>query len=138
MAYAGSQGETRKEMEKALQLSENSLSELAKLSQQVKNISENELNIANSVWVSKSVELQKDFQSKVSKLDALVQQCDFKTQGGEAVKQINKFVADATKNMIPSIMDNVAADTIWILVRFLVDLTRSKSFFDFRIVGQCS
>lgn len=59
MAYAGSQGETRKEMEKALQLSESSLNGLAKLSQQVKNISENELNIANSVWVSKSVELQK-------------------------------------------------------------------------------
>jgi serine protease inhibitor len=139
MAYAGSQGETRKEMEKALQLSENSLSELAKLSQQVKNISENELNIANSVWVSKSVELQKDFQSKVSKLDALVQQCDFKTQGGETVKQINKFVADATKNMIPSIMDNVAADTIWILVnavsfkgkwaqQFSPDMTQKSPF----------
>lgn len=59
MAYAGSQGETRKEMEKALQMNENSLNELAKLSQQVKNISENELNIANSVWISKSVELKK-------------------------------------------------------------------------------
>lgn len=63
-------------------------------------------------------------------MDALVQQCDFKTQGNEAVKQINKFVADATKNMIPSIMDNVAADTIWILVRFLVDLAVRISFSD--------
>lgn len=57
----------------------------------------------------------------------MVQQCDFKTQPGEAVKQINKFVADATKNMIPSIMDNIASNTIWILVRFLVDLARSNA-----------
>ena len=55
-------------------------------------------------------------------MDALVQQCDFQSKSGEAVKQINKFVADATKNMIPSIMDNVASNTIWILVRFLADL----------------
>jgi len=72
------------------------------------------LQIANSIFHDKQVQLKQDYQQSTQEcLEAKVQEEDFKSQLEQARQQINKYISDKTQNKIPELFkrDALKQDT---------------------------
>ncbi|KAK8739425.1 hypothetical protein OTU49_003631, partial [Cherax quadricarinatus] len=106
LAYFGSAGQTRQQLQDVLRLSDpsNTLATYKALDRLYEkrhaNTSEYVIDIANKVYVNKNFNLRVCIRKVLSKE---VQNVDF-TKGNEAAGTINKFVSQKTRGKIPTVV----------------------------------
>src|SRR6266568_630664 len=111
MTYAGTRAETEKQMGQALHFEKNQRqlhSAFGELQRQVSEASRQqgiELSIANALWAQREPPLLPAFlQIAKGEYQANVNQADFKTGAEEARDEINRWVAQKTKDKIQNIL----------------------------------
>jgi len=122
MAAAGSAGRTQEELGKALQVAPGqpapidaanaSLGLLAKAMTGNKDAAE--YSMANGLFVARDAKLRRAFAAGLkTNLEARVEAVDFASRS--TLARLNVWYAQATRGMIPSMLDHVAADTRMLL-----------------------
>ncbi|MBD2498114.1 serpin family protein [Nostoc sp. FACHB-280] len=120
MTYNGASGSTQQAMAKTLELQGMSLpainSNYAALKSSLENPDANvQLNIANSLWVNKDVNLRPDFLLRNQEFyKAKVANLDFKS--ASALNSINNWVNDNTKGKINKIVDQIEPNQVLFLI----------------------
>jgi serine protease inhibitor len=111
MTYAGARGETEKQMAAVLHFSQkqdqlhSAFGDLQRQLNQVGARKGVELNIANALWAQQGHPFVPEFlKTGNSQYDAKLSQVDFKTQAGAAIQDINRWVADKTKDRIQDVL----------------------------------
>src|SRR5438552_8463864 len=111
MTYAGARAETEKQMGQALHFEESqrqlhsSFGELQRQLTEASKLEGIELNIANALWTQKDPPLLPAFlQITKSEYQANVSQADFRTGAEEARDEVNRWVAQKTKEKIQTIL----------------------------------
>lgn len=117
MVYAGAQSDTEKQMQKVLQFSLNqkklhpAFNQLQTRLNKLANSKKMELNIANSIWPSKQLQLAKNFLSLIkTHYGVEVTQLDFTKNKEVARKKINQWVEVKTKEKIKNLISKETAD----------------------------
>ncbi|MCX7748765.1 MAG: serpin family protein [Clostridia bacterium] len=120
MVYNASDGETKKEMEKALELQGVTLEKLNGYCQSIIKSSTREeegarLSIANSIWTENGIQLSEEFIKKMKDFYASeVNSLDF--EDPKAVDKINDWVNDKTNQKIPKILNNLPSAAMMVLL----------------------
>ncbi|MBD2489656.1 serpin family protein [Aulosira sp. FACHB-615] len=120
MTYNGASGSTQQAMAKTLELQGLSLpainSNYAALKSSLENPDANvQLNIANSLWVNKDVNLRPDFLQRNQEFyKAKVANLDFKS--ASALNSINNWVNDNTQGKINKIVDQIQPNQVLFLI----------------------
>lgn len=120
MTANGAAGETLSEMEQVLGLPVEALNKyLYALSAQLPAEKEQGIHLANGIWLRDNVGFtpKKDFlQANADYYDAAVRTAPFDQS---TIKDINRFVSDNTKGMIPEILDTIPDGAVLYLVNAL-------------------
>ncbi len=120
MTANGAAGETLTEMEQVLGLPVETLNKyLYALSAQLPAEKEQGIHLANGIWLRDNVGFtpKKDFlQANADYYDAAVRLAPFDQS---TIKDINRFVSDNTKGMIPEILDTIPDCAVLYLVNAL-------------------
>lgn len=120
MTANGAAGETLTEMEQVLGLPVETLNKyLYALSAQLPAEKEQGIHLANGIWLRDNVGFtpEKDFlQANADYYDAAVRTAPFDQS---TIKDINRFVSDNTKGMIPEILDTIPDCAVLYLVNAL-------------------
>jgi serpin B len=120
MTLNGAVGETREEMEKAMQLagfSPDEINEYCKTLREalLKVDPSSEFAIANSIWYRTGLKVEDDFlKTNRESFAAEVNEADFTAPA--TLKRINKWCADNTNNRIPEILDGIPGDAVMYLI----------------------
>jgi serine protease inhibitor len=142
MLYNGSSGETRQDMDKVLELQGMSLAELNQSNADLKRLLEQpdagvQLAIANSLWANQGVDFKSDFLQRNRQFySAQITALKFNPQ---ALTRINQWVSQSTQGKIPTILDQLDAGSVMVLInalyfkgawsqRFDPKLTRDRPF----------
>lgn len=116
MAYNGSEGETKKEIEEALGWEQWDVQKLNAENERIQGLLTHpgkgiEVNIGNSLWTREGTQLKDDFTQRVKKFyQAELTELDF-TQAS-AVDRINAWVDQQTKGKISKIVDHPIQDEV--------------------------
>ena len=111
MTYAGARGETENQMARVFHFPKEQAqlhSSFGGLQRDLRNAEkqkEIELNIANALWAQTNHPFLPDFLKIArTEYEANVNQADFKTQANAVIQQINRWVAEKTKEKIQKIL----------------------------------
>lgn len=144
MVYNGADGDTKKGIEKALQLNTEDISLLNSANQQFmhKLMTADEsvtMDIANAIWYDQSLKVQDDFiENTQTYYDAHVSGENFGDP--KTVALINNWVKEKTHNKIKSILEQINPGEVMFLLNavyfkgdwtdsFSENMTRNKSFY---------
>ena len=120
MVANGAKGETREEIEKAIGLSVNELNEtLRGILERVENCKFGTMLLANSIWAKDdgSFVVNPDFlQAVADYYDAQVYKAPL---DAKTCDQLNAWVKEYTKGMIPHLLDSIDPSTVMLLVNVL-------------------
>ena len=121
MTYAGSRGETAREMESALLFSPDIHGSLGALTRELTDSLNGEdgaplLTSANRVWVRDGLTLRPEFSvTLLSNYESAAQETDFKGDPEGAKKRINAWVEKQTHDRIRGLIQKIEPDTQMIL-----------------------
>ncbi len=121
MTYNGAAGETRKDMEKTLKLYGLTTEQINKAHQALVQALQSadpevKLEIANAIYYSQLLKVDDDFVSVNREYyDAVVNPLDFSSPAA-ALKVINGWVSEKTHGKIPTIIDQIEADLVMVLL----------------------
>jgi serpin B len=109
MTYAGARGETEKQMGQVLHFGKRKVqTAFGELQRQLAEAGKQpgiELNIANALWAQQGHPFLPDFlKIATGEYQANVKQADFKTAAEPARDEINRWVAERTKNKIQNLL----------------------------------
>lgn len=134
MAMNGATGDTRGEIEKLLGLSGIKPSEVNATFKNLRTVLSNpdknvELNVANSMWVERTYPLKQEFKSKNEEaFGAQITALDFTKE--ESVGIINDWVKSATRERIPSIVDQLSKESKLLIINAIYFKGAWKEPFD--------
>jgi serpin B len=120
MTYNGANGETKTAMENALRLNGLTIEEINVNYQQITEAllsldSQVELAIANSIWYRNNFSVLQEFLNTNRNFYlAEIAGLDFSSSNAKNI--INNWVSNKTNNRIPSIIDNIPAETVMYLI----------------------
>jgi len=119
MTYAGARGDTEKQMTSVLHFNQKQdelHSAFGVLQRQLNDIGSHkglELSIANALWAQKGHPFRQEFvKIALNQYGAKLNQVDFRTQAGAAIQEINRWVADKTKDKIQNILASGSLDAM--------------------------
>lgn len=111
MAYAGAEGNTEAEIKKLLHVDQSEEHYHSAYNQVLLTLnlsfrnSGNSLYVANSIWGQKGHPFQQPFLGVLeNQYRAPLREVDYKTEPDKALDAVNEWVAEKTKNKIPSLM----------------------------------
>jgi len=111
LTYAGARGETEKQMATVLHFNQkqdqlhSAFGDLQRQLNQLSNGKGVELSIANALWAQKGHPFLPAFlKIGTSQYDAKLNQVDFETQADSAIREINRWVENKTKDKIQNIL----------------------------------
>ncbi len=120
MAWNGANGDTKTEMETALQMSGLSVDEINGYYRYMQTTLPSldpatKLNIANSIWYRPEFPVYPDFLKHNSTyFNSEIRELDFSQP--KAVDIINNWCAQKTNNLIPKVLDNIPGDAVMYLI----------------------
>jgi serpin B len=120
LLFNGAEGESLKELEKALELSDKKAEDVNAQNVELLTLlnrkkSGLELSVANSLWVGDKYPVKKEFQDVADKFYKS-QITNAKLDAPETTVIINKWASDNTKGKIPKMVDSLDANTIAVLL----------------------
>jgi len=123
MTYAGARGATEQQMAQALHFSTNqsqlhsAFAGLQRNLGRLENQKGIELNVANALWAQSGHPFLPDFLNVAKgEYQAAVNQADFKTAAAEVTQEVNRWVAQKTKEKIRNIVPPGSLDAMTRLV----------------------
>lgn len=119
MVFNGAEGQTRDEIQKALQLADVSVEELNKANASLVSLLTNqkqiELDIANSLWLNENYHFASTFQKNMESYYG-AQAKEINVSDSTAVEQINEWVKKATRDKIERIVEAPLDDRLVLLL----------------------
>ena len=112
-AYIGAKGETQKEIGNALQLPSQSFESNLDIltagseNEKLKGIT---LDIANNIWVEKTINLSSSYQNTIKKFDTKISNVDFKNNADLARRHINENIEKQTNGKIKELLKSGTVD----------------------------
>lgn len=118
LAANGAENKTQDEILETIKFANYSMNELneiyANLQTALTESDHAKINIANSIWVRKGLDLKDSYTKNIASFDAKATELDFNNPS--SVNKINRWVKKETKGLIPKMVEIISPDTLALLL----------------------